>query len=263
MIPGEGKPHPLWAVLAEVEVEGGVVPKAVLFALGSFVKDPKWPLKCHPGLAKVARRAGCSRSTAQKAVRDLEEQGLVAISQRVRDKGGHGSHEYTLHIPGTWRGKTSSVREPDTGSRTPGDGHREPDTGRRAPGAGHEVVVQKKCQVQEVKATENPPALTPPPTPTGHTVRSLEEPTEGRVLAYLSEYPDVSLATLRRQLGDKLSAEYDYEFSGPVAEALRRLVEADRVRVWREPPYRVKRYRSVAPSENGGTALIQKPRGDG
>ena len=121
--------RPFIAVVSEVKA-GGLAPKAVLIALASFVDPRKAVLKCYPSLQTLAARAECSRRTVRRAIRTLEQEGLVVSSPKMRGRGGYGASLYTLCIPGTWAGKHGSAPRPDrVSARDRTEGPFRPDRG--------------------------------------------------------------------------------------------------------------------------------------
>lgn len=54
--------------------------------------------KCWPGIATIADDARCSRSTAKRTIRRLEERGLIRIEHRAKGAGGHDSNIYRVAL---------------------------------------------------------------------------------------------------------------------------------------------------------------------
>jgi len=51
---------------------------------------------CWPGVKTVARELNLSTRTVQRALRDLEQVGLVTIQERFRENGSHTSNLYII-----------------------------------------------------------------------------------------------------------------------------------------------------------------------
>lgn len=51
---------------------------------------------CWPGINTIASHLGLSRSTVKRAIRDLEQKGLVRRNPRYRTNGSHTSNLYTV-----------------------------------------------------------------------------------------------------------------------------------------------------------------------
>ena len=52
--------------------------------------------ECWPGIRRIARELGMSRSTAIRALNDLVAAGYVTKEHRKRDNGGNTSNMYTV-----------------------------------------------------------------------------------------------------------------------------------------------------------------------
>ena len=52
--------------------------------------------QCWPGINRIAAELHLSRSTIQRAIRDLEQAGWLVIEPRMRGNGSKTSHLYTL-----------------------------------------------------------------------------------------------------------------------------------------------------------------------
>ena len=103
------------------EGPGGVAKRAVAGALFEFMDDEG---KCWPSLAKIAAKAGCSRSTALEAINELVREGWL----RRKSGDSKRSNRYQARLP-----KEQQVdREPVYPA--PEEVDREPDRG--SPGAG-------------------------------------------------------------------------------------------------------------------------------
>lgn len=53
---------------------------------------------CFPSLNKLAAIIGCSKPTVIKALKGLEEKGLILKKRRKRADGGHTSNLYTILV---------------------------------------------------------------------------------------------------------------------------------------------------------------------
>lgn len=51
---------------------------------------------CWPGIKTVARELNLSTRTVQRALRDLEQVGLVTTQERFRENGSHTSNLYSI-----------------------------------------------------------------------------------------------------------------------------------------------------------------------
>lgn len=67
--------------------------KNVLLALAEHANPDG---KCWPSWKRVAAMVGCSRATVARAIRDLEEAGLIRRVAQYHDRGGQTSSVYTL-----------------------------------------------------------------------------------------------------------------------------------------------------------------------
>lgn len=70
-------------------------PKAVLVALANFADESN---ECFPGQERLAKMAGVSVRTVSRALKDLEELGLIRRSSRYRDNGWRTSDRYVLAV---------------------------------------------------------------------------------------------------------------------------------------------------------------------
>lgn len=52
--------------------------------------------ECWPAIPTIARELSLSRSTVQRALKELERHGLVSRSERWRENGGRSSNLYLL-----------------------------------------------------------------------------------------------------------------------------------------------------------------------
>lgn len=52
--------------------------------------------QCYPSINTIAKDLGLSRKTVERAIRDLEQAGLVTKEQRWRENGGRSSLLFTL-----------------------------------------------------------------------------------------------------------------------------------------------------------------------
>lgn len=69
--------------------------KLVLLALADRANDDG---ECWPGIASLSEKCSISRSTLIRAVEDLEEQGLLEVTNRPGDGSGRMTNLYRLPI---------------------------------------------------------------------------------------------------------------------------------------------------------------------
>lgn len=53
--------------------------------------------KCWPGIRTIARELGLSRSTVKRALKDLEQAGLLKKEPRYRENGSRSSYLFVLN----------------------------------------------------------------------------------------------------------------------------------------------------------------------
>jgi AraC-like DNA-binding protein len=81
-----------WALGAETE---SATDKAVLLVVANYADE--WG-RCWPALQTIAAQARCSRSTAQRALKRMEEMGFLSRTDRRRKDGSFTSDELALHL---------------------------------------------------------------------------------------------------------------------------------------------------------------------
>ncbi|MEV8166187.1 helix-turn-helix domain-containing protein [Rothia kristinae] len=91
--------------------------KFVLVSLADYADDEH---SCYPSYAKTAKRVGCSRSTAMRAIASLAEAGFLHSVPRGRVNGSASSNRYVLHVGHTPSSTVTPplVAERDQGSST-------------------------------------------------------------------------------------------------------------------------------------------------
>lgn len=89
----------------------------VLVALGDHADQDA---SCWPSRTRISARTGLSEATVKRALRSLQERGLIRVESRVRENGSSTSNRYYLQI-------TDSVNGGVT--MTPGGGHQYPGEG--------------------------------------------------------------------------------------------------------------------------------------
>lgn len=72
------------------------IDKFVLVVLADYADDEH---SCFPGQGLVAKRTGSSVSTVARAMKRLEEAGLVRRDRRFRKDGSRTSDRYFLPVP--------------------------------------------------------------------------------------------------------------------------------------------------------------------
>ena len=180
--------RPFIAVVSEVKA-GGLAPKAVLIALASFVDPRKAVLKCYPSLQTLAARAECSRRTVRRAIRTLEQEGLVVSSPKMRGRGGYGASLYTLCIPGTWAGKHGSAPRPDrVSARDRTEGPFRPDRGTARDRTEGPPEVSSRKYPEKYPEDKKPPYVPP-------AANASREPLGGARSARSSELEHISRLT--------------------------------------------------------------------
>jgi DNA-binding MarR family transcriptional regulator len=70
-------------------------PKFVLVVLADLADEAD---SCFPGQARIASSTGCSVSTVQRALKDLEEAGYIERVRRHREGGFRTSDRYVLRV---------------------------------------------------------------------------------------------------------------------------------------------------------------------
>jgi len=82
-----------WALRQDL----GPVPKFVLVVLADAANDQN---VCWPRISTIAKRAGVSPRTVQRAIKYLVQRKLVTVEQRYRDDGSNSSNLYRLTLEG-------------------------------------------------------------------------------------------------------------------------------------------------------------------
>lgn len=55
--------------------------------------------ECFPSLARIAKRIGCSRRHAKRAVRELRQRGYLDVLKVGSNRGEHRANRYKLTLP--------------------------------------------------------------------------------------------------------------------------------------------------------------------
>lgn len=82
--------------------------KFVLVSLADYADDEH---SCYPSYNKTAKRVGCSRRTAMRAVESLADAGFIRSVPRGRANGSASSNRYVLNVGGSDRESLPLVTE--------------------------------------------------------------------------------------------------------------------------------------------------------
>jgi DNA-binding transcriptional ArsR family regulator len=106
-------------------------PKMVLMVLADHHNSQS--NQCNPRVKRIAEIAGLSESSTERALRVLQDQGLITIENNFREDGSKTSNTYLLNIPDTtWRhtdARGGVTQTPGSPPQTPHEPVIEPVTG--------------------------------------------------------------------------------------------------------------------------------------
>lgn len=87
------------------------LPKFVLVILGNYADERH---SCFPGQKHIAETIGASESSVRRALKTLEDEGLIIRERRTRDNGSRTSDRYVLAVNVTGRDKGGLTGHSDT-----------------------------------------------------------------------------------------------------------------------------------------------------
>ncbi|MBF6672428.1 helix-turn-helix domain-containing protein [Glutamicibacter sp. FBE19] len=87
------------------------IPKFVLVVLGDYADERH---SCFPGQKHIAETVGSSESSVRRALKTLEDEGLIIRERRTRENGSRTSDRYVLPVNVTDRDKGGLTGHSDT-----------------------------------------------------------------------------------------------------------------------------------------------------
>ena len=69
--------------------------KAMLLSISALADSAE---SCTASFSQLAQLSGLAKRTAMKSVMELEKKGLVTVTRRLRDGGGHQANRYRLRV---------------------------------------------------------------------------------------------------------------------------------------------------------------------